>query len=257
MSITVGTRAWASTRHGALTGREQLALAREATVAQITALPGQARVWLTSGRGRGSALVTDRKPPDSRLAREALELAGEASPAPLLGHCLRCWLWADLFAQRDAVEHDPELLYVACLLHDLALTEPHRPGPGARVACFAVHGGQVAHNALGARGAPDAFAERVAEAITLHMNVRVPPALGGEAHLLHAAAHLDVAGTRAADLPLAAQRAVIETHPRDGFPAQFAQLMRHEASERPCSRAALLWRLGMRLPLGHNPLDRS
>jgi hypothetical protein len=33
--------------------------------------------------------------------------------------------------------------------------------------------------------------------------------------------------------------------------------MRREAAERPNSRAALLWRLGMRLPISHNPLDRT
>jgi hypothetical protein len=85
----------------------------------------------------------------------------------------------------------------------------------------------------------------------------VPRALGAEAHLLHAAAHLDVAGSRVADLPTASIRAVLDAHPRDGFAAQFRQLMRREAAERPRSRAALLWRVGMRLPLAHNPLDRT
>ncbi len=81
------------------------------------------------------------------------------------------------------------------------------------------------------------------------------PALA-TAHLLYAGAHLDVAGTRAGDLPRQTIREVVAKYPRDGFPACVADLMRREAAERPNSRAALLWRLGMRLPVTHNPLDR-
>jgi hypothetical protein len=155
------------------------------------------------------------------------------------------------------VGHDPELLYVACVLHDVGLTDTYQPDPVAGPLCFAVHGGETAYMLLLTEGAADAFAEQVADAIALHMNVRVPRRLGGEAHLLHAAAHLDVAGTRAGDLPAQARRAVVAAHPRDGFPVLFAQLMQREARERPRSRAALMWRLGMALPLSHNPLDRT
>jgi hypothetical protein len=237
-----------------LTLREQFALASKATLAQTRALPSQVRASLSASRAGDSALSTGRQPPDSRLVRDAVELAASVTAAPLLGHCLRCWLWADLFAQLDGIAPDSELLYVACWLHDLALTDAHQPP--AEVNCFAVHGGNLARGELVARGATDEFAERVAEAITLHMNVEVPRTFGDEAYLLHAAAHLDVAGRRAGDLQPAAIQAVLFEHPRDGFVKQFGDAMRREAAQRPRSRAALLWRLGMRLPMTHNPLDR-
>lgn len=255
-SAAIGTLGWGSRGRGELTLGEQLTLARQATVAQIADLPSFIRASL--GRSSAdSALVTGRKAPDSKLAQEALELAREASSGPLLGHCLRCWLWADLFSQRDGVAVDEELLYVACVLHDLALTDAYRAGPLDQVDCFAVHGGELVRDKLLELGAEQAFSEQAAEAISLHMNVRVPRALGGEAHLLHAAAHLDVAGTRAGEIPVEARRAVLEKYPRQGFAAEFGRLMLREKSERSRSRAALLWRLGMKLPLTHNPLDRA
>jgi cyanamide hydratase family protein with HD domain len=237
-------------RSGELSLADKVRFARAAVFAQVSGLPSTIRAHLMSGPG--TAALTDREPPDTSLTREVLELARASYPGPLLGHCLRTWLWAELLA--DGTNPDEELLYVACLLHDIALTDDYRPPESA--ACFAVHGGEVARTTLTSLGAQSSYADEVAHAIALHMNVRVPVSQGIEAHLLHAGAHLDVAGTRAADLPREALREVVAKYPRDGFPACFATLMRRESKERPDSRAALLWRLGMRLPLNHNPLDR-
>jgi hypothetical protein len=114
---------------------------------------------------------------------------------------------------------------------------------------------EVARTTLVSLGADSSYADTVADAIVKHMDIR--PSTRPEAHLLHAGAHLDVAGTRGGDLPRQTIREVLARYPRDGFAACFATSMRSEATERPNSRAALLWRLGMRLPLNHNPLDRS
>ncbi|TCO33334.1 HD domain-containing protein [Kribbella steppae] len=231
----------------------KLRFARAAVFAQLSGLPDLIRARLTAGPGT-AALLTDREPPDTALTREVLELARSSYQKPLLGHCLRTWLWADLLGGRDGIKPDQELLYVACLLHDIALTDRHRPPPEA--ACFAVHGGEVARTTLAELGAEPSYADEVAQAIALHMNIHLPTDQGLEAHLLHAGAHLDVAGTRAGELPRQAIRDVVSMHPRAGFPDCFATLMLRESAERPNSRAALLWRLGMRLPLNHNPLDR-
>jgi hypothetical protein len=226
----------------------KLRFARQAVFAQVSGLPSVLRAWLTDGSQ--TFVTSDREPPDTAVTREVLELARSSYAEPLLGHCLRTWLWADLFAARDGVKADDELLYVACLLHDIALTDRFRP---VDAACFAVEGGEIARTTLQSLGA--SYADEVASAISLHLDVRSPRA--PVAHLLHAGAHLDVAGTSAGDLPRQAIREVVAQHPRDGFPDCFATLMRREAAERPNSRATVLWRLGMRLPLNHNPLDRS
>ena len=238
---------------GELDLKAKLRFAREAVLAQLTGLPGMVRAHLTDGP-KTPVLLTLSVPPDTALARNVLDLARSSYPDPLLGHCLRTWLWADLFGTLDGLAPDAEALYVASLLHDIALTDRFRPDESA--ACFAIHGSEVARTTLRSLGAEASYADEVARAIALHMDTHVPRDRGTEAYLLQAGAHLDVAGTRAADLPRTAIREVVARHPRDGFPACFGTLMRRESTERPNSRAALLWRLGMRLPLHHNPLDR-
>lgn len=256
MTAAMGTMSWAAPRGGALTVNEQLACARAVVLAQIRSLPGQLRAQLGRG-GRSSVLADHRPPPDSALARQTLELARGSYLGPLLGHCLRCWLWADLFAQLDGVAPDVELLYASCLLHDLGLTDGHRAGPDDPAQCFAVHGAGLATDRLRAWGMTDSRARRVGDAIAAHMNPRLDSGGEPEAHLLHAAAQLDVAGLRASELPDRAVRHVLERHPRDGFSTAFAQQMRREATERPRSRAALMWRLGMPVAIAINPLDHA
>ncbi|MBB4685744.1 HD domain-containing protein [Amycolatopsis jiangsuensis] len=241
---TLGSRKWAATTRGELSLRDRLAFARDAVVGQLSALTGP--------RARAAG-VAGREPPDTPLVRDVVALAESAYPRALFEHCLRCWWWGSILSTMDELAVDDELLYVSCLLHDFALTERYRVGEAH---CFAVHGGDIAFATLAGYGAPTAFAERAAEAVTAHMNVRVSSGLGPEAVALQAAAHLDVGGTRARELPRAAIERVVARHPRDGFTACFLDLMRTEAAQRPHSRAAVLWRLGMRLPASVNPLDR-
>ena len=199
MSHAVGSLAWAARTRGALSRREQIAMVRDAMLAQIAGLPSLVRAHLGGRRSASSALLEGRDPPESKLCVTALELCTAASSPALVGHCIRCWYWADLFAQLDAIEFDPEVVYVAAVVHDLALTDSHRPGTLERDGCFATAGGELARRTLVDRGAEQRFADRVGDAVALHMNVRVPRELGAAAYLLHAAAHLDVAGTRAGD----------------------------------------------------------
>src|SRR5690606_3321630 len=146
--------------------------------------------------------------------------------------------------------------YVAALLHDIGLTDRYRPAPD-QSPCFAVHGGAVARERLMTWGASTELAGLVDEAIALHMDVAVDPAQGVEAHLLHAAAHLDVAGSRVGDLPRPLLAEILRAHPRDGFSDVFLAAMRREARERPDSRAAVMWKQGMRIPVSMNPLNRT
>jgi hypothetical protein len=50
-------------------------------------------------------------------------------------------------------------------------------------------------------GANNHTAQLVSDAIAAHMSVSVPVEQGVEAHLLHAAAHLDVTGARTWHIP--------------------------------------------------------
>ncbi|WP_280213200.1 HD domain-containing protein [Nocardia cyriacigeorgica] len=235
--------------------KQKIGFALRAATAQLAGLPGVIKTTLGVG-GRSTAVELPEAPPDSRLTRRAFELAESVYCGELQQHCLRCWYFGTAFAQMAGHRFDPELLYVATLLHDIALTDPYRPTP-EQSPCFAAHGGTVARAQLLTWGAAAEFADLVEEAIDLHMDVRVDPAQGVEAHLLHAAAHLDVAGSRIGDLPRALLADIVRIHPRDRFTDSFLVAMRREAHERPDSRAAVMWKLGMRVPVQLNPLNKS
>src|SRR5665213_171205 len=169
----VGTWQWAQETQGSLRRQDRMRLLGQGIAARLARMPSQ---WRSGILGENASLTLPT-PPDSALARAADERASELSSPALYGHCLRTWAFATLFAQRDRIEHDEELLYVACVLHDLGLTDKHW-GSDPHAKCFAVEGARAAYALVHEHGASDEQARKVAEAITLHLNVTVPARLG-------------------------------------------------------------------------------
>jgi hypothetical protein len=102
-----------------------------------------------------------------------------------------------------SLSFDSELFFVASMLHDVGLTDdfaqgsdrsrPYVSGYAEKDApCFAVRGAGVAKSLATNDGRPRSFSDALAEAISLHLNVRVARSRGVEAHLLHAASAFDV-----------------------------------------------------------------
>lgn len=60
---------------------------------------------------------------DSKIAREVTELAQEASPPFLFNHAVRTFLFGALTGRASGLKVNHELLYIACILHDIGLTE--------------------------------------------------------------------------------------------------------------------------------------
>jgi len=59
---------------------------------------------------------------DSPLVTRAIEFAHAHSSPWLFNHAMRSWLFASVLARLDKTEHDPEVLAIITLLHDLGLT---------------------------------------------------------------------------------------------------------------------------------------
>ncbi len=246
----LGTWEWAERTHGRMSRRDRLRTVRQGALAQLGRLPS---AW------RSAILGEDRfyelpAAPDSPLARTADERVLELSAPPLYGHCVRTWMFSELFAQRDGVGHDPELLYLACLLHDLGLTDAH-DGADPTAACFAVEGARAAHSLLCDHGEAEDRARTVAEAISLHLNVEVPARMGPEAHLLSKGVSLEAVGRYAHQLPNGPKRAVLEQFPRDGSAQHLADVTSRQADKRPDSRAGLAKKLGFQKLVLQNVLD--
>ena len=182
------------------------------------------------------------RPPDSRLALEAEEMCRELSSPALTNHCLRVYVWGALLGSRDRLRYDEELLFVAALLHDLGLTDSYASRPGA--ACFAVQGAVAAREWSLEHGCESARARLIADAITLHINPRVRPDEGVEAHLLTAGAAFDVIGARYRELSKPLVSAAVDRHPRLGFKREMDERSRVAARRGPRTRVAFGYRLG-------------
>lgn len=229
----VGTLAWARRSGGRISSRDRMEILRQGIVLKW-------RKWRAQNAAAApfpadlAAIVV----PDSAAARRAeLELA-ETSPDYLVNHGYRCYIWAALLAQARGLRFDPELMYVAALLHDVGLTAAGDMG----TECFAVDGALYMEG-FGARaGWSVQRAERAAEALSLHINPLVPPHHGAEAHLLNAATVLDVAGLGKGVLPVPVRQEVLGRYPRLNLAREIASDVREQAEIRPCCRMHYLVR---------------
>lgn len=227
---------------GALRNVDRCRLVAQALLSRAMALPHAVRAGLGLGeRAMACIDISSIRMPDTAAARRAGELLEASSPPWLANHCMRTWLWGAMLAQAGGIRYDEELFFTASVLHDLGLTG-HQCG--AECACFAVQGARAAEQFAQGMGWPAERRERLSEAISLHMNVRVSLHHGAEAHLLHEGAAMDVIGARVHEICLQSQHAVLARYPRLGLKRHMAAVMKHQGQTQPGSRAAFLTRLG-------------
>lgn len=244
MRRTVGTNAWAA-GGGQLRRQDNMRLWGQALLTRLAALPGRLQHGLgfEPNRLRHVDLQAIRLP-DSRIAVSASELAGAVSEPWLFNHCMRTYLWGALLAQVNDIKFDEELFFTASVLHDLGLTSTHLCQDSS-CSCFAVAGARAARRFASAQGWSNQRCDQLAEAISLHLNVRVGLNHGAEAHLLNAGAALDVIGARVRQLGTDDVTRVLDAYPRLSFKTDMAKALKGQASARPTSRAAFLVRLGL------------
>jgi len=69
------------------------------------------------------AIVAGIRIVDSKIAKVATELSRGVSAPYLFNHAVRTFLFGSLAGRARGLKFDEELLYLACILHDLGLTE--------------------------------------------------------------------------------------------------------------------------------------
>jgi hypothetical protein len=154
-------------------------------------------------------------------------------------------MWARSLAALEGVpDHllDDELLYMACLLHDVGLSTATMQRDLPR--CFTLSGALAFRDIAAAEAWDEDRIRRGEEAITLHMNPRVPARQGIEAHFLSRASRLDALGIGEWKVDRRDQRDVFADNPLDpdqknGF-SQLFDIRRHA----PRSRARMYWYFG-------------
>lgn len=256
MNRHVGSWHWAAQTNGALRRQDRLCLVGQAMLTRIGQLPERLRRQLGFADAAAARIdLTSIRLPDSSAALRASEHSQQLSAPWLFNHCLRTYVWAAMLAQVDRIKFDSELLFVACALHDLGLTAAHSRQE-AGCACFAVEGARAAQRFATQLDWPAERSERLAEAIALHLNVRVGLRQGAEAHLLHEGAALDVIGARIQQLGPQAIASTLERYPRLDIKNELAPAMKQQAHLRPNSRAAFLLGLGFTRMIRAAPLGK-
>jgi HD domain-containing protein len=151
--------------------------------------------------------------PDSSLAREATEFVQDVSTQLLFDHSRRVFLWASLQGEKLALDHDPELLYVGAMFHDVGLVEGHR----SRHERFEIDGANAARAFLERHGLPEDRVMTVWESIALHTTPEVPRYKQPEVRLVTLGVEYDVLGLHFEELSAEQREAVLAAHPRTGF----------------------------------------
>lgn len=193
--------------------------------------------------------------PDSPIVTSALAECREICDDAIALHCLRAFAWGSLIAAGRSLKPDRELFAVACLLHDLELGRTDtRTASGC--SCFACAGAIRAEAFALSQGREAPWAQRLGDAIALHLDPLVPLSRGVEAHLLQAGAALDVIGTGLRDIPASARSTVLAQLPRDGFKTEIARCMGLEAKHGGNTRAAFFMSRGFASRILKSPFER-
>lgn len=248
----LGGLEWARRTNGRLTRSE-----RRHLLAAIVRGQGDyiaTRLRRMTGRvpaGARDLAFADFRPPDSRLARLAEEAAEEQS-VPVKGHGYRTWAFGIALAALDRTELEPEIFYVASLLHDFGVDEVVAGED------FVLRSATRAERCVADAGLGEAIALAAADAITVHSTAGITVEHdGAPGFYVNAGAGLDLAALRCGDLPRSYLDAAHTEHPRDGATRAFAAHIAAEARANPDGRFAQLRRCGFNLLLRTNPLDRA
>ena len=148
--------------------------------------------------------------PDSAIARDATDLIRDASTPLLYDHSRRVFLWASLQARQRELDHDPELLYVGALFHDLGLVEGHR----SQDERFEIDGANAARRFLERHGVPEDQVMTVWESIALHTTPGIPQHMHPVVALVTAGVEMDVLGITYNEYSDDEREAVLKAFPR-------------------------------------------
>ena len=128
--------------------------------------------------------------PDAPLAVRAVEYVRSCETEPVTNHSIRSYLFATLLAEHEGLragaDFDKDLLFFACVLHDLG-TSPLASGTQR----FEVDGADMAAAFLAGHGIGAADVDLVWEAIALHSTPGIPERRGPIAYLTRLGVAID------------------------------------------------------------------
>lgn len=175
-----------------------------------------------------SRLLAGVRVPDSPLVSRAIEYARESSEPYLFNHAMRSWLFAATLAQLRQAAHDPEVLAVATLLHDLGLTNALN-GPLR----FEVEGANAARAFARKEGVDDRRAQLIWDGVALNSTPSIALHKEAEVALSTAGIGLDWGGWGYEALTEAQMAAIVDAFPRLDMKQRFTRAVCRIVETRP------------------------
>jgi hypothetical protein len=176
-------------------------------------------------------IIAGIRVPDSKLAREATDLAREHGTPLLLAHSLRVYLFGAIQGRQRGWEFDHELFYVGAMFHDLGLTARYR----SRDHRFEVDGANAARDFLRDHGIDEASAGLVWDAIALHTTPEIPWHKRPEIALMNGGTAADVIGRGVDEIPASDREAVLAAYPRVDFACGIVRAFVDGLADRPAT----------------------
>jgi hypothetical protein len=161
----------------------------------------------------------------SPLAVAALELAAAHEIPSVLNHSIRTHGYALLHAEKLGLDYDADLLFVACVLHDLGSADAY-DGPQR----FEIEGADAAASLLEGHGRTPGDVDQVWQAIALHTSPGIVERRGPVPMLTRLGVRTDFFGVAIPDeLRTAAER----EYPRLGLDHELGALLVEQALRQP------------------------
>jgi len=199
----------------------------------------------------GHMRLTDVVVPDSQAARTALEVVTHYSPPALVNHCQRSYVFAAALASTEGIEIDHELLYVATMLHDLAL-EPAFDNVSMP---FEEAGGHLAWIFTAGLGWEVERRDHAALIVVDHMQDDTDVSVDPEGLLLARATSLDISGSDPGAWSTELIAGTVLAFPRLDLAERFTACFADQAERKPDSQAARAIRSGIADRMQSNPLN--
>ncbi|GAA3209891.1 HD domain-containing protein [Actinocorallia longicatena] len=151
--------------------------------------------------------------PESDAALEALEWIRRIESESLVNHSVRSFLFARLLGRHRGVapgtDYDPELLFLACVLHDVGLTEIGNGGQR-----FEVDGADLAADFMNARGFSAQAVDTIWQAIALHTSTGIVERRGTVCALAKGGISIDVTASGSEFITDDDARLIHDAYPR-------------------------------------------
>jgi HD domain len=170
--------------------------------------------------------------PDTKLAREATDIARSTELPEIFNHSLRTYLFAELIAKAKNISHDIEIVYIASILHDTGLSPVHMSPRYP----FEVDGANIVKSLLRKHGVSQVRSDLAWDAVALHDNGGIAQHKQSEVMLVNAGVGADF-GAYLDVLSRAAVADVLEAAPRTHFIEAFLGAAAAVAKHKPLAAA--------------------